>query len=175
MTWSTSGYHVFDIYFFWGYDFGSFAIDSIACSVRDNARMHFIYGMCNGNARCAAEVYRQLHQYNRNRFPNHRVFVLVWKIQLLVYQLVPSDLKLMLMLECQLFKMIRRQVYSLRKLLPADYLKRIKFCRQLLRKYPEDPCFYNKNLQPDECHFKRTCIFNVHNLYSWSIDNLSII
>lgn len=43
---------------------------------REYAEMHFLYGLCNGNARQAAREYRNRHP-NEERFPDHRLFIRV--------------------------------------------------------------------------------------------------
>lgn len=43
---------------------------------REYAEMHYIYGMCGGNARLASREYRNRYP-NRERYPDHRVFIRV--------------------------------------------------------------------------------------------------
>lgn len=43
---------------------------------REYAEMHFIYGLCDGNARQAARTYRERYP-NRERYPDYRVFLRV--------------------------------------------------------------------------------------------------
>lgn len=45
-------------------------------TAREYAEMHFIYGLCDGNARQAARVYRERYP-DRDRYPDHRIFLRV--------------------------------------------------------------------------------------------------
>lgn len=56
-------------------------------------------------------------------------------------------------------------------LLPADYGRRMQFCRRLIAECQENENFVNKVLWTDESTFSRTGIFNSHNQHFWSVEN----
>ncbi|CAG4984840.1 unnamed protein product [Parnassius apollo] len=66
-------------------------------------------------------------------------------------------------------------VQRVQALLPGDYEPILRFCREMLRYHREDPQFLNKVLRTDELTFRRTGVFNIHNLHFYSIVNPLII
>lgn len=54
---------------------------------------------------------------------------------------------------------------------PRDYVRRVEFCRIMLRKISEDPQFFNKILWSDESSCKKDGYTNMHNLHSWQLIN----
>lgn len=66
-------------------------------------------------------------------------------------------------------------VQRVQALLPADYQRRINFCREMLRRCRQDRNFFNSILWSDESCFKRMGVFNIHNLHHWSVVNPRIV
>lgn len=63
----------------------------------------------------------------------------------------------------------------LQAILPADYDKRVQFCREMLHRNSVDPQFFNNILCSDESTFVRTGIFNIHNLHYWDCVNPRVV
>lgn len=66
-------------------------------------------------------------------------------------------------------------VQKVQELRPADYSKRLVFCREMLRRNEESEHFFESILWTDESHFKRSGIFNMHNYHHWSIENPRLV
>lgn len=178
-------------------------------SAREYADMHFLYGYSDGNAHAAAREYRVRYP-NRQRFPDHRVFLYVHRC----YEegKIPghterpgrprddiNDEMLLNMVEDDPTTSVRRlsrqtgisrasvhrclkrnqlypyHVQRVQALLPTDHAKRVRFCREMLRRNRADPGFFNKILWTDETCFKRTGIYNIHNTHHWSYENPKIV
>lgn len=66
-------------------------------------------------------------------------------------------------------------VQRVQALLPADFPRRMNFCREMLRRCQQDPQFFNNILWCDESCFKKIGVFNMHNLHHWAVENPRII
>lgn len=62
-------------------------------------------------------------------------------------------------------------IQRVQQLKPGDYLKRVTFCQEMLRRQAANENFFKTILWTDESHFKRNGIFNIHNYHSWAVDN----
>lgn len=176
-------------------------------SAREYAEMYFIYGLCDGNARQAALTYRQRFP-NRERYPDHRVFLRVRNAYLegripgnVVREGRPNVDERPVLAEVEadpstsvrvisrrtgvagttVHRILKRNdlypyhVQRVQALLPADYQRRIDFCRDMLRRCRQDPLFFYSILWSDESCFKRMGIFNMHNLHFWNVENPHIV
>lgn len=177
-------------------------------SPREYAEMFFIYGLCDGNARQAAITYRQRYP-NRDRYPDHRVFLRVSNSylegripgsgnregrptrvdELEVLARVEEDPSISVRRISRSSGVARSTVHRILKhnnfhpyhvqrvqaLLPADYQRRVDFCRELLRRCRQDPLFFDSILWSDESCFKRVGVFNMHNLHCWAVENPKIV
>lgn len=54
---------------------------------------------------------------------------------------------------------------------PADYPRRLEFCRWLLEQNRIDPNFSKRILFTDECCFTKEGLFNAHNWHFWTYEN----
>lgn len=174
---------------------------------RDYAEMHFLYGLCNGNAREAARQFRERHAHNRQDFPDHRLIIRVHhayaegrvpgnatrvgrprltdETEEQILDQIESDPSTSVrkisrsigVPKSSIHVILKRNemhpfhVQRVQALLPADYPKRVTFCREMLRRMQEDTDFFNRILWTDECTLKRVGIFNVRNTHCWSIEN----
>lgn len=66
-------------------------------------------------------------------------------------------------------------IQRVQALLPEDYPKRVQFCREMLRRSRENPQYFNSILWTDEANFRRTGVFNIHNMHYWAVENPRII
>ena len=66
-------------------------------------------------------------------------------------------------------------IQRVQALLPEDYPKRVQFCREMLRRSRENPQYFNSILWTDEANFRRTGVFNIHNMHHWAVENPRII
>lgn len=173
-------------------------------TAREYAEMFYIYGLCDGNARQAAVTYRERYP-NRDRYPDHRIFlrvnnaylegripgsgnregrpITVDERQVLVR--VEEDPSISVRRISQRTGVARSTVHRIltknnlhpyhvqrvQALLPADFQRRIDFCREMLRRCRGDPLFFNSILWSDESCFKRVGVFNMHNLHHWAVVN----
>lgn len=62
-------------------------------------------------------------------------------------------------------------IQRVQQLLPADYPRRVAFCRTMLERTERDPNIFEKILWTDESRFERIGVFNIHNYHSWAIEN----
>lgn len=53
-----------------------------------------------------------------------------------------------------------------------DYESRVQFYRRMLKIHREDLNFFNKVLWSDESACRKDGYLNLHNLYSWQLENL---
>jgi len=63
------------------------------------------------------------------------------------------------------------RLQKVQELLPADYQKRVVYCRWMLQKCEESPDFLSNILYTDESSFTRNGIFNSHNSHRWAEQN----
>lgn len=181
---------------------------------REYAEMHFIYGLCNGNARASAREYRERYP-NRDRFPDFRVFARVHRAytegrlpghqgaregrgrpqvrnvqqenQVLrevrrdrttSQRRISRTLGIPRSIVQRIIKKKKLHAYHVQRvqdLLPADYEKRVRFCREMLERQRNDPQFFNNILWSDESSFMRIGIFNIHNLHYYARTNPHVV
>lgn len=54
---------------------------------------------------------------------------------------------------------------------PADYPRRVEFCRIMLRKINENSRFFDKIMWSDESACRKDGYQNLHNLHNWALEN----
>lgn len=63
------------------------------------------------------------------------------------------------------------RMQKVQSLLPADFPKRLEFCRTMLRMHRERRDIFDQILWTDECNFSRRGTFNMHNNHNWCSEN----
>ncbi|CAG4981504.1 unnamed protein product [Colias eurytheme] len=142
----------------------------------DYARMHLIYGECEGDAKRAAEVYRE--RFPNAKHPDHRVFTSVHNA-FIEGRIPGTSIEPEHSEDDDLEESIARPTgvsgrnehkYNYRLiqcLLPRDCSARVKFCKNMLSQLKNDPEFFYKILWSNEVTCGENGYFNMHYLNSF--------
>ncbi|XP_011345392.2 uncharacterized protein LOC105283944 [Ooceraea biroi] len=141
--------------------------------------MHYLYGLCDGNAAAAEREYQI--RFPRRQHPKRRVFEAlhrrmgetgVFQPQHHVgrprHNVDREEEILDIVHETPSISTRHIANRPVQELLPRDHQYRREYCRWLLHKNIDEPDFLNHVLWTDEAGFTRDGIMNMHNLHVWS-------